>query len=128
MWYIRDMNKEIRDAYKGLWKIEESFKITKSTLEARPVYVWTKEHIEAHFLTCFVSLVILRLLEHKIERKYSSEKVIKSLKKYNAIKQVANYYQIIDYDIIMDDLSKKFDIDLSNSLLTKKNIQNLMNK
>ena len=121
-------DKEIRDAYKGLWKIEESFKITKSTLEARPVYVWTKEHIEAHFLTCFVSLVILRLLEHKIERKYSSEKVIKSLKKYNAIKQAANYYQIIDYDIIMDDLSKKFDIDLSNSLLTKKNIQNLMNK
>ncbi len=121
-------DKEIRDAYKGLWKIEESFKITKSTLEARPVYVWTKEHIEAHFLTCFVSLVILRLLEHKIERKYSSEKVIKSLKKYNAIKQVANYYQIIDYDTIMDDLAKKFDIDLSNSLLTKKNIQNLMNK
>ena len=120
-------DKEIRDAYKGLWKIEESFKITKSTLEARPVYVWTKEHIEAHFLTCFVSLVILRLLEHKIERKYSSEKIIDSLKKYNAIKQVANYYQIIDYNIIIDDLSKKFNVDLTNSLLTKKNIQNLMN-
>ena len=120
-------DKEIRDAYKGLWKIEESFKITKSTLEARPVYVWTKEHIEAHFLTCFVSLVILRLLEYKIDRKYSSEKVINSLKKYNAIKQLANYYQIIDYDIIMDDLAKKFDINLNNSLLTKKNIQDLMN-
>lgn len=123
-----EMNdKEIRDAYKGLWKIEESFKITKSTLEARPVYVWTKEHIEAHFLTCFVSLVILRLLEHKIERKYSSEKVIDSLKKYNAIKQVANYFQVIDYNIIIDDISKKFNIDLTNSLLTKKNIQKLMN-
>ena len=41
---------EIIDIYRGLWKIEESFKVTKSELEARPVYVWTKEHIEAHFL------------------------------------------------------------------------------
>ena len=41
---------EIIDMYRGLWKIEESFKVTKSELEARPVYVWTKEHIEAHFL------------------------------------------------------------------------------
>ena len=46
---------ELRDIYKGLWKIEQSFKITKSNLESRPVYVWTKQHIEAHFLTCFVS-------------------------------------------------------------------------
>ena len=41
---------EIIDMYRGLWRIEESFKVTKSELEARPVYVWTKEHIEAHFL------------------------------------------------------------------------------
>lgn len=120
-------DKEIRDTYKGLWRIEESFKITKSTLETRPVYVWTKEHIEAHFLTCFVSLVILRLLEQKIDRKYSSEKIIDSLKKYNIRKQIANYYQVIDYNIVIDDLSNLFNIDLTNSLLTKKNIQNLLN-
>ena len=40
---------EIIDMYRGLWRIEESFKVTKSELEARPVYVWTKEHIETHF-------------------------------------------------------------------------------
>ena len=68
-------DKEIRDIYKGLWKIEESFKITKSNLETRPVYVWTKEHIEAHFLTCFISLVIIRLLEYKTNRKYSTRKM-----------------------------------------------------
>ena len=39
---------EIIDMYRGLWRIEESFKVTKSELEARPIYVWTKEHIEAH--------------------------------------------------------------------------------
>ena len=41
---------KIIDMYRGLWKIKESFKVTKSELEARPVYVWTKEHIEAHSL------------------------------------------------------------------------------
>ena len=91
-------DKEIRDTYKGLWKIEESFKITKSTLETRPVFVWTKEHIEAHFLTCFVSLVILRLLEQRINRKYSSEKIIDSLKKYNCsnLKYDVYYFNYID--------------------------------
>ncbi len=62
---------EIIDIYRGLWRIEESFKVTKSELEARPVYVWTKEHIEAHFLTCFVALTIARILENKLGQKYS---------------------------------------------------------
>lgn len=53
----------ILDAYRELWRIEESFKVTKSELEARPVFVWTTPRIEAHFLSCFVALVILRLLQ-----------------------------------------------------------------
>lgn len=51
------------DAYRELWRIEESFKVTKSELAARPVYVWTPEHVEAHFLVCYIALVILRLLQ-----------------------------------------------------------------
>jgi transposase len=51
------------DTYRELWRIEESFKVTKSEIVARPVYVWTPEHIEAHFLTCYIALVILRLLQ-----------------------------------------------------------------
>lgn len=107
-------DKEIRDAYKGLWKIEESFKITKSTLEARPVYVWTKEHIEAHFLTCFVSLVILRLLEQKMERKYSSEKVINSLKQYNCSNLKHDIYYFNYRDEIIKEIEKVFNINLNN--------------
>ena len=72
---------EIIDMYRGLWRIEESFKVTKSELEARPVYVWTKEHIEAHFLICFVALTIARILENKLERKYSVGKILDSLSK-----------------------------------------------
>ena len=51
------------DAYRELWRIEESFKVAKSELETRPVYVWTPDHIEAHFLVCYIALVILRLLQ-----------------------------------------------------------------
>lgn len=107
-------DKEIRDAYKGLWKIEESFKITKSTLEARPVYVWTKEHMEAHFLTCFVSLVILRLLEHKTERKYSSKKIINSLKQYNCSNLKYDIYYFNYRDEIIKTIEKIFNVNLNN--------------
>ena len=53
----------VLDAYRELWRIEESFKVTKSELEARPVFVWTRPRIEAHFLVCYVALTILRLLQ-----------------------------------------------------------------
>jgi len=53
----------IIDTYRELWRIEESFKVTKSEIVARPVYVWTPPHVEAHFLTCYIALVILRLLQ-----------------------------------------------------------------
>ena len=104
---------EIRKAYKGLWKIEESFKITKSNLEARPVYVWTKEHIQAHFLTCFVSLVILRLLEQKMDRKYSTEKVIESIKKYNCSNLKHDIYIFNYRDKIIEDFEQIFNINLN---------------
>ena len=56
---------KILDTYRELWRIEETFKVTKTTLKTRPVYVRTQKHIEAHFLTCYISLVILRLLQLK---------------------------------------------------------------
>ena len=120
-------DKEIRDIYKGLWKIEESFKITKSNLETRPVYVWTKEHIEAHFLTCFISLVILRLIEHKMDRKYSTSSIINSLKKYTSNNLEHDIYlQNFTNDIIKD-LSNIYNIDLSRKYLTLSEIKKTLN-
>ncbi|MGQ7355360.1 IS1634 family transposase, partial [Streptococcus suis] len=58
-------------SYKELSKIEDCFRVTKMELESRPVYVWTEEHIQAHFLTCFIALVHLRLLQHQIDWKMS---------------------------------------------------------
>ena len=57
---------QIYETYHSLWKIEESFRITKSFLDARPVYVQKKETIYGHFLVCYLSLFLLRVLEIKV--------------------------------------------------------------
>ena len=57
--------KEIYKAYHGLWRIEESFRVRKTYLEARPVFLRNKESIYGHFLICYLALTVLRLLELK---------------------------------------------------------------
>ena len=61
--------KDIVKAYSGLWKIEESFRVMKTNLEARPIYVWTEESIEGHFVICYLTLVLQRYLEYKRKEK-----------------------------------------------------------
>ena len=118
-------DEEIRKIYKGLWKIEESFKITKSDLETRPVFVWTKEHIKAHFLTCFISLVILRLIEYKTNRKYSISSIIKSLKYYTSNNLEHDIYLQNFTNEIIKDLSNIYNIDLSRKYLTLSEIKKI---
>ena len=120
-------DKEIRDIYKGLWKIEESFKITKSELETRPVFVWTDESIEAHFLSCFVSLLIIRLLEQKLNRKYSNEYVINSLVKYTSTNLEHDIYLQSFRNDVIKDLEEIFNIDLSHKYLTLSQIKKILN-
>ena len=59
-------DKELRNIYRGLTRIEETFKISKSDLHSRPVYVYTNPHIDAHFTTCFTALVLMRLIQAKL--------------------------------------------------------------
>ena len=120
-------DKEIRDIYKELWKIEESFKITKSNLETRPVYVWTKEHIEAHFLTCFISLVMLRLIEYKTNRKYSSSNIINSLKNYTSNNLGHDIYMQNFTNEVIKELSNVYNVDLSRKYLTLSEIKKILN-
>lgn len=107
---------EIIDMYRGLWRIEESFKVTKSELEARPVYVWTREHIEAHFLTCFVALTIARILENKLHRKYSIGTLLDSLSKMECSLVQQNYYLFDYYDEVLKDVGAALEIDFSKRL------------
>jgi transposase len=59
-------DQEIIDKYHGLSRIEDSFRTIKSDLEGRPVFVQTEEHINAHFLICFIALTMIRLIQYKI--------------------------------------------------------------
>lgn len=63
---IETDDREIINKYHGLSRIEDSFRIIKKDLEGRPIYVWTEEHIKAHFLICFISLTIIRIIQYKI--------------------------------------------------------------
>lgn len=109
---------KIIDMYRGLWRIEESFKITKSELEARPVYVWTREHIEAHFLTCLVALTISRILEMKLEHKYSAGRIIDSLSRAECSLLQQNYYVFDYYDEVLKDIGNVTNIDFSKRIRT----------
>jgi len=72
--------RKMRQVYGGLWRIEQSFRIMKSDLHARPVFVSKNEHIRAHFLICFVSLLIVRILQHRMgEQTLSTERIARAL-------------------------------------------------
>jgi len=65
------------------WEIEECFRIMKSEFKARPVYLSREDRIKAHFTTCFMSLIIYRLLEKKLENKFTCSEVINGLREMN---------------------------------------------
>ncbi len=113
---------EIIDIYRGLWRIEETFKITKSELNDRPVFVSTKEHIEAHFLTCYLALVLSRVLQHKLDKKYSVGKILESLSKCNCCNEHENVYLFNYYDDVLKDIGSAINIDFS---LKRKYLQDI---
>ena len=74
-------NDQIISKYRGLSDIEESFKVIKSNLEGRPIYVRLQDHIEGHFLICYIALVISRLLQHHLNKDTKKEDTKISVKK-----------------------------------------------
>lgn len=116
----------ILEIYRNLWKIEEAFKITKSDLASRPVFVSTEEHIRAHFLTCFLALVIARVLEYRMGRKYSLSAMLDSLRQASCSHLTQNYYLFDYYDDILDDLGRTFGIDFSKKVLSLGDIKKVL--
>lgn len=117
---------EVIETYQGLWKIEESFKLTKSLLKARPVYLKRDDHIDAHFLTCFIALLLLRVLEMKTHKQYSPEKMINSLKKANVVWMNQNIYQAIYYDDILKLIDEKLNLTLNKEYPTQSDLKKLI--
>lgn len=116
----------IIEIYRGLWRIEESFRVTKSDLEARPVYVSREDHIQAHFLTCFIALVIARILEMKLEHKYSIGQMLESLSNANCTHMKQNYYLFDYYDDVLKNMENLFNIDFTKRVRSLGEIKKIL--
>lgn len=110
---------EIIKIYGGLWEIEESFRIIKSEFSARPIHVSTEEHIDAHFLICFVSLLIFRILEYKLKSKFTTRQIRDSLIKLECSHLTENCYLLDFRNEIIEEMEKIFDVDFSNKFMKK---------
>ncbi|MEG1892839.1 MAG: IS1634 family transposase [Bacilli bacterium] len=104
---VEDDNKEIINRYHGLSRIEDSFRIIKSDLEGRPIYLRTEEHIKAHFLICFIALTVIKIIQYKVlkaeneptlnvdgwEQGITAEKIKEALNDFQADKYDENSYK-----------------------------------
>ena len=117
---------ELRNIYKGLSKIEETFKITKSEFDARPINVRLEDHIDAHFLICFISLVIIRLLQYDINNKYTIKNILEKMKNFKVTHETGNLYKFIGYKPEIQYLNRKLDIEMDKKYDTRENIKKIL--
>lgn len=117
---------ELRNIYKGLSKIEETFKITKSEFNARPINVRLEEHIDSLFLICFISLVIIRLLQFDINNKYTIKNILEKMKNFKVTHETGNLYKFIGYKPEIQYLNRKLDINMDKKYDTRENIKKIL--
>ena len=127
-------DREVIDKYHGLTQIEDQFREMKSTLETRPVYVRTREHIEAHLMVCFIALTMMRLIQRKTKAVLGPEsgeeldwtyglpgaRLANALREWQVTELPGDYYQMLnasDGDIVT--LFKAFGIDVPAKIYTK---------
>ena len=114
---------EVIETYQGLWKIEDCFKITKSDFETRPIYVAREERIDAHFLTCFIALVIVKLIRKRMDDEYSIEQILEAIKNISCSWESENFY-LFDYrDDTVDAMGDAFGLDFTNRRLSRGEIK-----
>jgi len=118
---------KIIEIYRGLWQIEDSFKVTKSDLDARPVYLSRDDRIKAHFLTCFISLVVIRLIQKLVRDKtgmdYSPEDLVKAMNNISCINESNNLFQFYYRSDLTDHLGEAFGLDFTFERLTRAEIK-----
>jgi len=114
------------EIYRGLSDIEDNFKVSKTDLDIRPVHVSREDRINAHVLTCFISLVILRLIQKKTEYKFTPEQIINCLNNISCSLEHTNLY-IFDYrSEISNCIGEAFGIDFTNKRLRLSEIKNIL--
>lgn len=125
---LDDADEHIIEMYRGLWRIEESFKVTKSVLGTRPVYLRTNEHINAHFLICFIALLIARIVEARLGGKYTISKITETLQNVACSHLDQNLWLFNYADEVTDECNAVFGTDFGRKVMTlqeiKKNLGN----
>ncbi len=124
---VDDVN-EIFKIVKGRWEIEESFRIMKSDFLARPVNLSREDRIKAHFMTCFISLFIYRLLEKKLDYKYTTSQILNTLRNMNMIEQKGlGFEPEYERTIITDDLHDLFKFNTDLEIVSYKKMKKIFN-
>lgn len=114
---------EILEIYHSLFQIEDAFRVTKSDLQSRPVYLSRKDRIEAHFLICFISLILIKLLSIRLNSKYRIAQIRKSLKNSTVSYLEKNLYITNYVDEVILDIDKYLGIKLNKKYLTEQEIR-----
>lgn len=122
-----DNIKDIIKVSERRWQIEECFRIMKSDFKARPVYLHNEERIKAHFLICFISLIIYRLLAEKLKNKYTVSEIIKTLRDMEMVDtQYNGYIPAYKRTEITDELHQVFGFRTDYEIIGKKKMRNII--
>ncbi|MDR1185751.1 MAG: IS1634 family transposase, partial [Coriobacteriales bacterium] len=113
------------DTYRGLWRIEETFRVEKSLLSARPVYLSRAERIEAHFLICFIALLVMRILEHRTKHAHTMNALIKTLRAANGTHLGDNWWIFDHRDAALDAIGDVLGIDLTRQVLSEGDVREM---
>ena len=110
------------------WEIEENFRIMKSEFEARPVYVRREDRIKTHFLTCYISLLLYRLLEKKLLGNYTCEQILKTIRSMQVtlLPQNLGYVPSYKRTDLTDDLHKTFGFHTDYEFISKSNMRSII--
>ena len=125
---IKMKDEEIYQIYHNLWRIEESFKIMKSDLDARPVFARTTDTIKGHFLICYITVLLERIFQFKVlENKYSTSDIFSFIKGFKVTKAERKHINTTTESELINDLTDKFELPLNHYFLSDKQIKSILN-
>ena len=119
---------EILKINRQRWEIEENFRIMKTDFEARPVYVRREDRIRAHFLICYISLLLYRLLEKKLSGKYTCEEILAALRsmQMTLLSRDSGYIPSYKRTDLTDDLHKTFGFHTDYEFISKSSMRSII--
>ena len=125
---IRMSDQDIYETYHNLWRIEESFKIMKSDLDARPAFCQREETIKGDFLICYLTVLLERLLQFKVlENRYGTSEIFNFMKDFRVTKAETKYINTAKTSELIHGLEEKFRLPLTNYFLTETQIRSILN-